>query len=76
MNFLLTSVRILHNEALKGIGLSESSYFDINTTGLIINRFCKDVGLIDNKLSLNFFESTAQLITITGAIIIIIIVVP
>ena len=76
VNLLLTSVRILHNEALKGIGLSECSYFDINATGLIINRFCKDVGLIDNQLSISFFESTAQLITITGAIIVIIIVIP
>ena len=73
---MILSTKILHNEALKGLALSESAYFDIHSTGLIINRFCKDTGYIDNQIAHNMFEAIAQLISILGAAIVIVVITP
>ena len=76
ITFILASTKVLHNVALKGLTLSKCAYFDIYSTGLIINRFCKDIGLIDNQIALNSFEGLAQLISIIGTMIVIVFICP
>ena len=76
VNLVVISTKVLHNEALKGLALSKCAYFDINSTGLIINRFCKDIGFIDNQVSIFVFEGTAHLISIIGVLAVIILINP
>ena len=48
----------VHNNALEGLVKTDAKYFDVNPTGIVINRFCKDAGSIDNFLidNVNFLS--------------------
>jgi hypothetical protein len=51
----------VHNNALEGLVKTDAKYFDVNPTGIVINRFCKDAGSIDNFLidNVNFYHIMA-----------------
>ena len=66
----------LHNSALKSLVLTPSVYFDKNPTGRIINRFSKDIGVIDGPLQFSLYEFVSTFLIILGSFITIIIVLP
>ena len=76
INLFLKSNVKLHNEALKSIALAPSVFFDKNPTGRIINRFSKDVGVVDGPLQFYLYESVSSTLIILGSIIVSIIIVP
>jgi ATP-binding cassette subfamily C (CFTR/MRP) protein 4 len=66
----------LHNQALKGLCFAPSNFFDKNQTGWLLNRFSKDVSMVDGPLQHYIFESINNTLTVAGYILIIIIVMP
>lgn len=73
---LSISNRELHNKALEGVTLTEAVFFDKNPTGRIINRFSKDIGVIDGPLQLYMYESIANTVQILAYILVTVIIVP
>ena len=76
VNLFLKSNAKLHNEALKSIALAPSVFFDKNPTGRIINRFSKDVGVVDGPLQFYLYESVSSTLIILGPIVVSIIILP
>ena len=66
----------LHNKALESVAMSPSVFFDKNPTGRIINRFSKDIGVIDGPLQYYLFEATSVSVMVIGNIIITIMIIP
>ena len=62
-NLLVNSNRILHNTALEGLTTTNSGYFDTNSSGVLINRFCKDSASLDNLLIIYYYESLSLAIS-------------
>ena len=76
INLYLQSNIHLHNEALESIALTPSVYFDKNPTGRIINRFSKDIAIVDGPLQFYLYEFVATAMTLSGSMIVIFIVDP
>lgn len=75
--FALTkSTENLHNAGLKGVTLTNSVFFDKNPTGRIINRFSKDIGVIDGPLQLYLYESFANTFQVVAYLVVTILIVP
>ena len=66
----------LHNTALKSLALSPSVFFDKNPTGRLINRFSKDIGVVDGPLQHYLYEAISSSLFIIGSIITMIIIIP
>lgn len=66
----------IHNNALTGLVLAPSLFFDKNQTGWLLNRFSKDVGVIDGPLQHYIFESVSNNLSVIGYIITIIVIIP
>ena len=66
----------LHNKAMSGLCFAPSEYFDRNQTGWLLNRFSKDVSMIDGPLQHYVFESISNTFTVIGYICIIVIIMP
>jgi ATP-binding cassette subfamily C (CFTR/MRP) protein 4 len=73
---LIRSTEELHNSGLKGVTLTSSLFFDLNPTGRIINRFSKDIGVIDGPLQLYLYESIANTFLVLAYVIVTILIVP
>lgn len=76
INLFLRSNIDLHNQALKGIALSPSVYFDKNPTGRIINRFTKDISVVDGPLQFYLYEFMSTTILLLGNVLVVVIIVP
>ena len=70
------SNKILYNKALQGLTLSPCVFFDKNSTGLLINRFCKDTGAIDNQLLIAYYEAVSTFITVIGIFLLMVVISP
>ena len=66
----------LHNSALKSLALTTSVYFDKNPTGRIINRFSKDIGVVDGSLQFYLYDTVSFTLIVFGNFITIFIVLP
>ena len=73
---MTTSSKNLHNIALKGVAETESTFFDKNPSGRIINRFSKDTAIADEPLLMYLVESINISFILLGIITIISIVSP
>ena len=76
INLFIRSNTKLHNDALMRVVMSASSFFDTNPAGRIINRFSKDIGVIDGPLQYYLIEASSTTALILGNLIITIIIVP
>ena len=76
INLFLKSNVELHNKALQSIALTASVFFDKNPTGRIINRFSKDVGVMDGPLQYYLFEVASTSLLIIGNLVVTIIIIP
>ena len=75
MKFLDCNVE-LHNSALKSLALTPSVYFDKNPTGRIINRFSKDVGVVDGSLQFYLYDTISFSLIVLGNFITILVIMP
>lgn len=50
INLVLKSNVSLHKTALESVAGTSSSFFDTNPIGRIVNRFYKDIGVVDGPL--------------------------
>ena len=66
----------LHNSAFKSLVFTPSVYFDKSPTGHIINRFSKDIGVIDGPLQFFLYESVSTFLIVLGSFATIIIILP
>ena len=66
----------LHNSALKSLIFTSSAYFDKNPTGLIINRFSKDIGVVDGPLQHYLYDTVSVTLYAFGSIIPSLIILP
>lgn len=74
--FGLNASKGLHNAAAKRILHVPMSYIDTTPVGTIINRFSKDIDILDNELPMNLNFSMNQLFSIIGILIMAIIYLP
>jgi ATP-binding cassette subfamily C (CFTR/MRP) protein 4 len=40
----------LHNKMFQNVLRAQMRFFDVNPVGIILNRFSKDMGLVDNQM--------------------------
>ncbi|CAF1468673.1 unnamed protein product, partial [Adineta steineri] len=64
----LNSGRILHNRMFRRLLRSPISFFDLNPVGRILNRFTKDIAVIDENLPLTFFEFLECMFQVVGTL--------
>ena len=64
LNLLLKSNIKIHNKALGSIAATPAAFFDSNTTGSIISRFSKDIGVIDGPLQQYLTEAYATTLSV------------
>uniref|UniRef100_A0A158Q5Q4 Multidrug resistance-associated protein lethal(2)03659 n=1 Tax=Dracunculus medinensis TaxID=318479 RepID=A0A158Q5Q4_DRAME len=67
---------VLHDSMFKSVMKAKISFFDENPIGRILNRFSKDVGMMDDQLSFVFFEFLNGLITFIGIVCVILLINP
>ncbi|KAG5892952.1 hypothetical protein JTB14_015003 [Gonioctena quinquepunctata] len=66
----------LHNTMFNSIIHGCMRFYNLNSSGRILNRFSKDLGSVDELLPNAFIDTTQILLNMTGAIIIIAVVEP
>ena len=66
----------LHNDAISHLLNAPLSFFHMNPTGRILNRFSKDLGSIDEQLPMVSFDSLQALMMVMGAFVLLVVVVP
>ncbi|CAF0956797.1 unnamed protein product [Adineta steineri] len=64
----LNSGRVLHNRMFRRLLRSPISFFDLNPVGRILNRFTKDIAVIDEHLPLTFFEFLECMFQVVGTL--------
>ena len=71
---LLNSSKNLHNLALSGLVFTKSVFFDRNPTGRMLNRFSKDISIMDETLVTSIGETNliATMVILNGIVVIII----
>lgn len=74
--FGLNASKRLHNQAAYKILHVPMSYIDTTPVGSIINRFSKDIDILDNELPMNLDFLLSQLFEIAGILIMAIIYLP
>uniref|UniRef100_H3CYA7 Multidrug resistance-associated protein 4 n=1 Tax=Tetraodon nigroviridis TaxID=99883 RepID=H3CYA7_TETNG len=53
---LVRSAQRLHDSMFNAVIRTSAGFFDLNPIGRILNRFSKDIGLIDSKLPITFVD--------------------
>ncbi|KAI2474040.1 Putative multidrug resistance-associated protein lethal(2)03659-like Protein [Diabrotica virgifera virgifera] len=61
----------LHNRMFESIIHASMLFFNINSSGRILNRFSKDLGAVDEMLPNAFCDTTQLLLNLIGAIIVV-----
>ncbi|XBW35547.1 hypothetical protein QEN19_001122 [Hanseniaspora menglaensis] len=74
--FGLNASKTLHNAASKRILHVPMSYIDTTPVGTIINRFSKDIDLLDNEIPMNIYFTMNLFTSICGILIMAIIYLP
>ena len=66
----------LHNKALEGLTNTDPRYFDIHSTGVLISRFSKDVGYLDESMIKCYYDSVSMITMVFVTAIIQVIIMP
>lgn len=66
----------IHDWCFKGFISATKRFFDVNPSGRILNRFSKDMGAMDEWLPKSIMDATQSVLTIIGAMLVILIVQP
>ncbi|CAG9830782.1 unnamed protein product [Diabrotica balteata] len=61
----------LHNRMFESIIHANMLFFNVNSSGRILNRFSKDLGAVDEMLPNAFCDTTQLLLNLIGAIIVV-----
>jgi ATP-binding cassette subfamily C (CFTR/MRP) protein 4 len=69
-NMCLRNSECLHNSALAALIHASMDFFEANPSGRILNRFSKDMDVIDDHLPRTMLDSGQVLLTVTGAFVI------
>ncbi|XP_078669852.1 ATP-binding cassette sub-family C member 4-like [Branchiostoma floridae x Branchiostoma belcheri] len=69
-NVTVTSAEHLHNSMLMSILQAPMSFFDSNPVGRILNRFSKDIGIMDELLPQAFFDYLQLILVVTSALLV------
>ncbi|CAF3840294.1 unnamed protein product, partial [Rotaria sp. Silwood1] len=64
----LNAARILHNKMFQRLIRFPIRFFDINPVGRILNRFTKDIAIMDDNLPLNMFDFLHCLFQVLGTV--------
>ncbi|ELT99037.1 hypothetical protein CAPTEDRAFT_212470 [Capitella teleta] len=75
-HILVTASRNIHNEMFACIIRCPSRFFDVNPVGRILNRFSKDIGLLDDQLPITMYDFIQCLLTVLGVVLVTCIVNP
>ncbi|XP_076004890.1 ATP-binding cassette sub-family C member 4-like isoform X2 [Genypterus blacodes] len=67
-NVLVKCTQNLHNRMFSAILRTPVRFFDINPIGRILNRFSKDIGLLDSNMPLSFVNFIQVLLQILGVV--------
>ncbi|XP_076004916.1 ATP-binding cassette sub-family C member 4-like isoform X3 [Genypterus blacodes] len=67
-NVLVRCIENLHNRMFSAILRTPVRFFDINPIGRILNRFSKDVGLLDSNMPWTFVDNIQVLLQILGVV--------
>ncbi|XP_055282776.1 ATP-binding cassette sub-family C member 4-like [Moschus berezovskii] len=73
---LVNSSQILHNRMVESILRSLVVFFDRNAIGRILNRFCKDIGCMDDLLPQTFQDLIQTLLLVIGMVIVMVAMIP
>ncbi|XP_055640688.1 ATP-binding cassette sub-family C member 4-like [Toxorhynchites rutilus septentrionalis] len=66
----------IHDWSFRGFISATKHFFDTNPSGRILNRFSKDIGLMDEMLPKSIMDATQTVLTIIGAMLVILVVQP
>ena len=67
----IRSARLLHRGMLSNIIRSPQSFFDVTPLGRVVNRFSKDVDMIDIVIPQTITTFAACLLSVAGTVIVI-----
>ncbi|XP_071953210.1 ATP-binding cassette sub-family C member 4-like [Antedon mediterranea] len=68
-SFAITSSENLHNKMFNAVVHAPMRFFDANPTGRILNRFAKDIGLMDELLPLTVADIVQISLMVLGAVL-------
>ena len=69
LNVLLTSSRRLHGAMMLGVLKAPVRFFDTNPVGRVLNRFSRDIGIMDDLLPDMFLDALQILLFCLGAVL-------
>lgn len=72
----MRSSKVLHDNLFSNIMQAPMRFFNMNSSGRILNRFSKDMGIIDELLPTIMFLSLQSVTDLVGIVILILIVNP
>ncbi|KAF9361387.1 hypothetical protein BGX34_007153 [Mortierella sp. NVP85] len=73
---IVRTSRAMHDAAFKQVLYSPLAFFDTTPLGRIINRFSRDVDMLDNVLWSTMYEFTITIVTLLGTIVLVMVVFP
>ncbi|XP_068165847.1 ATP-binding cassette sub-family C member 4-like isoform X1 [Antennarius striatus] len=73
---LVRSARTLHNNMFNAVIRTPVRFFDVNPIGRILNRFSKDINLIDSRLPITFVDVYQLFLQDTGVVVMAAAVIP
>ncbi|XKL66417.1 hypothetical protein PGB90_009837 [Kerria lacca] len=62
--------KCIHDNAFQGVIYTDTSFFHNNPSGRILNRFSKDLGIVDINLLMSFFDASTTVLQVVAAFII------
>ncbi|XP_065757968.1 ATP-binding cassette sub-family C member 4-like [Muntiacus reevesi] len=75
-HILINSSQTLHSKMVESILRSLVLFFDRNSIGRILNRFCKDIGRMDDLLPLTFQDLIQTFLLVIGMVIVMVAMIP
>lgn len=75
-HILVRAAETLHNRMFDSVLRTPVRFFDINPIGRVLNRFSKDIGLLDSLLPWSFVDFIQVLLQVQGAIIVAAVIIP